>query len=824
MRRLLSACFLALGLFSSTLNGAEPTKADLDFFEKKIRPVLVKHCYSCHSADSKEVKGGLLLDTREGLRRGGESGGHGVVPGVPKESVLLEAIRFESFEMPPNKQLPENVIADFEKWVKMGAPDPREGKSLVQRKIDFEAAKKYWAYQPLTKPTAPKTQNTTWAKTEIDRFLLAKMEAANVQPAGDADPLTLVRRLYFDLIGLPPTPAQVEEYLKNPTPQQLAEIVDRLLSSPQFGERWGRHWLDVVRYGESTGMERNYTFPQAWRYRDYVIESVNKDKPYDRFLTEQIAGDLLPAKSAEERMENLTATGLLAIGPKSLNERNREQFAMDIVDDQIDVTSRAFLGLTVACARCHDHKFDAIPQSEYYAMAGIFRSTETYYGTGGGRGNRQGGSLLGIAGTEVKAVQPAGGGNNKNNQNKKNLANQSKKIEKQLANLKKREKTPAIEKRIAQFEKQLANINKQLKQSKPAKADSDTDAKPAAKSQILVMGVLDADRTADTQLRLRGEPDDRGDTIPRGFLTVGSQFQHAKLKSSGSGRLELAKWMADPKNPMTARVAVNRYWQHLFGRGIVGTVNNFGNNGEKPTHPELLDYLAKDFTENGWSLKQFVRSVVLSRAYQMSCTSHENGLASDPGNELLWRQNQRRLEAEALRDAMLLASGELDLTPATGSIVEKVGNGDIGRGINASEFVTINNKRSVYLPIVRSAVPEALQVFDFPEPSIIAAQRDVTTVPTQALYMLNSPFVLDRSKKLAERVLKAENVNDQDRITQAFQHALSREPSAEELATAESFINESIPLVANKGMEPRLKAWMSFCHVLFASSEFRYLQ
>ncbi|MCA9067440.1 MAG: DUF1549 domain-containing protein, partial [Planctomycetaceae bacterium] len=335
--------------------GAEPTKEQLDFFEKKIRPVLVKHCYECHSADSKEVKGGLLLDTRDGLRRGGESGGHGVVPGEPEESVLLEALRFESFEMPPEKQLPENVIADFEKWIKMGAPDPREGKSLVQKKIDFEAAKGYWAYQPLNKPVPPKTNSANWATTDIDKFLLAKMEAAGIAPVQDADPATLIRRVYFDLVGLPPTPQQVEEYTANPTPKHLGEIMDRLLESPQFGERWGRHWLDVVRFGESTGMERNYTYPHAWRYRDYVIKSFNEDKPFNQFITEQIAGDSLPAKTPEERQEQLTATGFLAIGPKSLNERNREQFAMDVVDDQIDVTSRAFLGLTVACARCHDH-------------------------------------------------------------------------------------------------------------------------------------------------------------------------------------------------------------------------------------------------------------------------------------------------------------------------------------------------------------------------------------------------------------------------------------------------------------------------------------
>ncbi len=407
----------------------------------------------------------------------------------------------------------------------MGAPDPREGKSLVQKKIDFEAAKKYWAYQPLAKPQPPKTKTKNWARSDIDRFLLAKLEGAGIKPVADADPKSVIRRLYFDLIGLPPTPDQVNEYTADPTPANLAQIVDRLLDSPQFGERWGRHWLDVVRYGESTGMERNYTYPQAWRYRDYVIGSINEDKRFDRFLTEQIAGDLLPAKTSKEREENLVATGFLAIGPKSLNERNREQFAMDVVDDQIDATSRAFLGLTVACARCHDHKFDAIPQSEYYAIAGIFRSTDTYYGTGGGNGNRQGGELLALKGNEIQTVKPAGGkGNNK--KKVKNLANQKRKLDKQLANLENREKTPAVEKRIAQLEQQQAKLKRQL--AKARKGEDEEPEEKSAKDQTLIMGVLDSNKPDDTEVRLRGEPDDRGDTVPPGLSHCGQPVRCAE--------------------------------------------------------------------------------------------------------------------------------------------------------------------------------------------------------------------------------------------------------------------------------------------------------
>jgi hypothetical protein len=720
------------------------------------------------------------------------------------------------------------VIADFEKWIKMGAPDPREGKTLIQKKIDFEAAKKYWAYQPITKPAPPQTKSQGWATSDIDKFLLAKMESQGIEPAQDADPKTLIRRVYFDVIGLPPTPEQVEEYVSNPTPAKLAEIVDRLLAMPQFGERWGRHWLDVVRYGESTGMERNYTYPHAWRYRDYVIKAINEDKPFDRFITEQIAGDQLQAKTPEERQELLIATGMLAMGPKSLNERNREQFAMDIVDDQIDVATRAFLGLTVACARCHDHKFDAIPQSEYYALAGIFRSTDTYYGTGGGAGNRQNGQILAFVDGGVKAVSPAGDAYGKKNQ-QNNLAAQAKKLQTQLERQKQLEKTPAVEKRIVKLERQIAQLREQNKALKKKKAKAEpapeSTEQTDVKNQFLLMAVLDNPKPSDTEIRLRGEPDDRGDSVARGFLTVASGFNPPKVEGSQSGRLELAQWIADPKNPLTARVAVNRFWQHLFGKGIVSDVNNFGVNGELPTHPELLDHLAANFMDNGWSLKQFVRQVVLTRAYQMSCHAHEQGLAADPDNNLLWHQNQRRLEAEALRDAMLVASGEIDLTPGVGSVVAQVGDGDIGRNLRAEQFTTDDAKRSVYLPIIRNEIPEALQVFDFPEPSIIAGQRDVTTVPTQALYMLNSPFVLDRSKALAQRVLGEEGLkNDAERVSRAFRHALCREPSPEELASAEKFIAETVALSANQDMDARLKAWMGFTHVLLASSEFRYLQ
>ena len=713
--------------------GASAAAADdpagIEFFEKNIRPVLVSKCYSCHSAKAKKLKGGLMLDSREAIRRGGESG-HAVVPGNLDDSLLIESIRYEGLEMPPKQQLSDAVIAKFEKWVTMGAPDPRGGKTNpAPRVIDFDEARKFWSFQSIRNPQPPKVADGSWATSDIDRFVLARLEAKGLKPVADADPRTLVRRVYFDLIGLPPTPEQLDEYVSDPSPAALAKLVDRLLESPQFGERWGRHWLDIVRYGESTGMERNYSYPHAWRYRDYVIASINADKSFNRFLTEQVAGDLLPATSTSQRHAQVIATGLLAIGTKSLNERNREKFAMDVVDDQIDVTTRAFLGLTGACARCHDHKFDPIPTKEYYALAGIFRSTTTYYGTGSNRGNRQQGQLLALTADGVRPVATSGGGGKNKAANKKAAA-QLQNLRKRLVKLKKQSgddpnaKQAALIKRTEAQMKRLQRIVKQQK----------TDTKPAAsvgKNVGLAMGVADGN-PKDTQIRIRGNADERGETVPRGFLTIATIGDAPTIDAAVSGRLELAKWMTHENNPLTARVAVNRAWQHLFGRGIVRTVNNFGKNGERPTHPELLDHLATQFVQNDWSVKRLIRSIVLSRSYQLGSQANAKAEEVDPENRLLWKANHRRLEAEAIRDAILAASGQLDPAPGDKSVVATIGDGDIGRSIQPARFAVDSVKRSVYLPIVRGAVPEALRVFDFPEPSIISAQRDVTTVPTPA--------------------------------------------------------------------------------------------
>ena len=813
---------LALSLLLLGSVRAADDQAGIQFFETHIRPVLVAKCYECHSSSSKEPKGNLLLDSREGIRMGGESG-KAVVPGDLEDSVLLEAIRWEGLEMPPDEQLPAETIARFEQWIKMGAQDPRDEKSApIRRQINFEKAREFWAFQPIENPQPPATKSK-WARTDVDHFIAEKHESRGLTPTGDASVQTLVRRIYFDLIGLPPTPEQsaaFQQAARSNVASAVETLVDELLASPHFGERWGRHWMDVVRYGESTGMERNATFPYAWRYRDWVIAALNDDKSFDRFVKEQVAGDLMPYDSPEQRKDQVMATAFLAIGPKSLNETDREAFAMDVVDEQIDVTTRAFIGLTASCARCHDHKFDPVPQKEYYALAGIFRSTETYYGTDASNGNRHPSRLLSIAADGTVAQVSTKGTGKGTSQ-----AAVQKKLKAERANLKRfiaqLAKNPDARGVQIQKEKSEATIN-QLSQRVKQQNETVVDAKDGEQT----MAVLDGDSPDDTQLRLRGEPGDRGDTIPRGFLTIGSVGHIPELDRSTSGRLALAEWLTQDDNPLTARVAVNRVWQHLFGRGLVATVDNFGANGDRPTHPELLDWLASDFKASGWSIKHTIRRIVTSRVYQLGSDRNSIAEDSDPDNHLLWRANHRRLEAESIRDAILVVSGTLDPEPAVGSVVQSVGDGIIGRNLNTEGFTSGATKRSVYLPIVRGVVPELLKVFDFPEPSMISGSRDVTTVATQALSMMNSEFVTGQAQTFAQRLLAESELNDEQRVDRAWQIALSRSPSETERNDALVFVNQTTESFADSESATgrREKAWTSLAQSLFAAAEFRYVE
>lgn len=816
---LLFACFGLLPFVNQgVLKAQSPTPQQLAFFEKKIRPVLVEHCYSCHSKNAKNVKGGLILDTREGIRMGGDSG-HAVVPGEIENSLLIEAIRYESMEMPPKQQLPEAVIKDFEKWIRMGAPDPREGPKLIKRTIDFAEAKQHWAFQPIQTPTIPQPQNESWAKHAIDRFVLAKLEDKSLRPAADATRTTLVRRLYFDLVGLPPTAQQLQDFLNDQSSDALERLVDRLLASPQFGERWGRYWLDVVRYAESNGRERNFVYPHAWRYRDYVIDSFNQDKSYADFVREQLAGDLQEDPSDEQ----LIATGFLAIGPKLLNEGNRNKFQMDLVDDQVDVTTRAFMGLTVSCARCHDHKFDPIPTKEYYSLAGIFRSTETMFGTNKQQGNRQASRLISLGTDPTKQKQLQQQHDNKVKQLAESITSTKNRIASLRQGIKTRSRNKDLNAKIKkqrtnEDNRKIANLRSRIKQ-----LQQQHKRMQGVQVGEVAMGVREG-KVADSPIYIRGEVSSPKGVAPRGFLTIlDDDLQQPQLDTNESGRRELVDWILDDKNPLTNRVVVNRIWQHLFGVGLVKTVDNFGATGEPPTHPELLDYLANEFDRQGGRFKPFIRTLVLTRTYGLSSSYDEANYAVDPGNRYYWRHSPRRVDAEALRDAILHASQSLKLDPPLGSPVSTL-QGEYGRQVLVEQLIQDHQHRSVYLPIIRNDVPEPLKLFDFAEPSILVGERAVTTVPTQALYFLNSDFVTKQCDQFAEKLLEESQSDYVAKINHIYHSILARPPSNDEITRAGEFVtmlqNE---LSSDQEKDSRVLAWSGLIQAVFGSAEFRYI-
>jgi hypothetical protein len=816
-----------------------PSAQDLQFFETKIRPVLVRQCYSCHSAEGDKPGGGLLVDSRTGLRRGGDRGA-AIVPGDPDASLLIRAIRYTDtrLKMPPAKdggKLPANVVADFERWVKMGAPDARTEQAAAPRAADTEKAKQHWSFQPPRKTAAPTVKNAQWPKGDIDRFVLSELEAKNLKPVADADPRTLIRRVTFDLTGLPPSPEEVDAFVQacakeassSPTPYE--KLVDRLLASPRFGERWGRHWLDVARYAESSGKEVNIAYPHAWRYRDYVIDAFNADKPFDRFLKEQIAGDLLPYSDETQHARQIIATGYLALGPKSHNTRDPRQFAMDLADEQIDALTQGVMGLTVACARCHDHKFDPVSQKDYYALAGIFLSTETRYGTPRSVQNARATPLINLP--ETAKVTPAPSlplfQLNVLRQRYDATVQERNEI---LAAARQAGRPAMGDPRLVRtiivgstLEKMLERYDENGRQFQ------------------LAMGLQEAYSPRDATVLQRGELDKPTESVPRGFVQVlaGSQPEIRQ----GSGRKELADWLASAGNPLTARVMANRVWLHLFGRGLVTTPDNFGVMGQKPSHPALLDHLALSFVEEGWSVKKLVRKVVLSHAYRLSSSHDAAAYAADPDNVYLWRMSRRPLEAEALRDAMLAAAGRLDLEPPIASPLSNVegpvqqraliaagglgprgpgGGGPRGGGGMAADDPVY---RSVYLPIAREQVPEALATFDFAGPSLVTGSREATTVPSQALYLLNNTNVQRLADAMAFR-LAEQSADPAGRTARAFQLVFSRAPSASETAAAKRFFEQFKAAEASRSRSPEAlerAALAAFCQALFASAEFRYL-
>ena len=963
------------GFLMSEGSGAADSR-HAEFFEKRVRPILVNRCYACHG--EKIQWGGLRVDSAEGLKTGGTRG-PAFLPGKPEASLLVKAVSYKDaqLQMPPAGKLPDEEVAALTEWVRMGAPDPRGTTVGSTPAKDIENGRKHWAYRPPRKPSVPDVSHTLWPRTDIDRFILAKLEDKRLKPVGDAQRGTWLRRLYFDLIGLPPKPDEIQAFVNDARPEARAIQVDKLLATRSFGERWGRHWLDVTRFGESVTL-RGIIFKEAWRYRDYVIKSFHNDFPYDRFIKEQVAGDLLPYHSLEERQRGLIATTFWMLGNTNLEEQDKKQLEMDVVDEQLDTLGKTFLAQTIGCARCHDHKFDPIPTRDYYAMAGILgnvkslehanvskwmerplpldESQEAIYREHEARvaslqsqielARKEAQALAShsvevsgpvkpgiisadaLPGIVVDSSQAKAVGEWKHSQYSSHFVGDgylhdlnAAKGQKTLTFLPDIKHPGSYEVRLAYVPapnrsagvpvtifhadgETLVRVNQQesptidshfvslgryrfegnsfgyvlvsgegtegyvtadavqflpvdvrntpgssdiKQQTNPPtsiKEGNDPASKATTRVKVLeaslkklndegrprpmVMSVQEDIGTGDIPIHFRGSVHTLGEKVPRGFLQIASHGKPPVIPANESGRRELGQWLASPSNPLTARVMANRVWHWLFGSGLVRTVDNFGTTGEDPSHPELLDYLAIRFVEQGWSIKKLIREIVLSRVYQLNSAA-DGGIASsykdrkallasasraaqaDPENRLLWRMNRRRLEAECIRDTILSVSGQLQ--PGTGGPT-------ITPGTTADyAYQHTIKQRSVYLPVLRNALPELFEVFDFPDTSRVTGQRNVTTVAPQSLFLLNHPFLMEQAGHFADQLLAQPGVDDEARITEAHWIALGRGPADGELRIASKYLRQTTSSLA----EERRQAWTQLCHSIFASLDFRYL-
>lgn len=800
---------------SATKTPAAHDAAGIEFFERKIRPILVERCYGCHSAESKKAEGGLLLDSRDGLLKGGDSG-PALIVGDPDKSLLLIAVRHsdKDLKMPPDDKLPVVQLTDLATWVKMGVPDPRKasgsGTAIAPRPklgMSLEDGKKFWSFVPVKDTPPPAVKNSAWPRTSVDAFLLARLEKAGIEPAPDADKRTLLRRVTFDLIGLPPTPAELDAFVADNSPKAFENVVDRLLSSPHYGERWGRHWLDVARYSDTSGNSSDYPVPQAHKYRDWVIEAFNRDLPYDQFLREQLAGDLLPSKDDAERYRRITATGYLAIARRFGGDRMGE-FHLTL-DDTIDNLGRAMLGTSIACARCHDHKFDPFTTSDYYGLYGIFSSTR-YPFPGAEVGRAQADLIPLMPPTEVdKLVKPY-------QEKLAKLDAAAKKLDAALAEAKKAPEASDKEKaaKRAAVEKTTAAIAEAKKER--AKL---VEAAPVVNTAYAVTEA----QPANAKIQLRGDPKRLGDEVPRHFPAVlGNQSLAAKAPTSG--RLELAEWIVDPKNPLTARVMVNRIWQHHFGKGIVETPNDFGKQGRAPSHPELLDHLAAKFVAGGWSIKAMHKLILLSHAWQTASVDTPSGLQADPTNELFWKFERRRLEAEEIRDTLLFVSGDLDETMggAHPFPAAHTWNWSQHKPFTA-DYPT--RQRSIYLMQQRLKKNRYLALFDGADPSSSTGVRLPSTTPLQALFLMNDPLAHASAEKFADRAI-AGGGNEQARLAAAFRLALVRMPTTDEVAECRDFLQqyrERLTALKTPASDIERSSWVAFARAFLSGNELIFI-
>lgn len=748
------------------------TAEQIEFFEAKVRPILIDHCFECHSSTAKKLQGNLRLDSREAVLKGGDSGA-GLVPGDSAKSLIVEAVRWKTLEMPPKGKLKAEQVETLAKWVDSGAAWPPEDATSAAAQAttyDWQQLRsQHWAWQPIRKPPPPDVQGSDWGTNEIDRFVLAGLEASGLEPSPPADPGTLLRRIYFDVIGLPPPPEKIKEFAAAATLDRqgaLNALVDELLASPHYGERWGRHWLDVARYSDGFGgFLDGAALPQAWRYRDWVVESFNQDLPFDQFVRLQVAGDLIDPPQA-------VATGFFALGPTYISDGGdpdaTAQAMSETLDDRVDTLSRGLLGLTVSCARCHDHKFDPIPQLDYYSLAGIFNNTRLH-------------EYPLVPEATVKAF----------NDHQHAIKNLETKIRKpmELATGEKRELTEDEKRQVTADTEEL----ERLKKSAPA--------------QFPVAHTIAESGASDMPLAIRGNLRKPGPIAPRRFLRIFAG-EEGPLFQRGSGRLSLAETLVSVDNPLTARVFVNRVWQQHFGHGLVRTPSNFGKLGEPPTHPQLLDWLAAEFAQGSeWSVKRLHRLILLSSTYQMSSDMNSAAFAVDGDNQKLWRMNPRRLDVEAWRDAFLSVTGELDRT---------IGGPPV-------DPLLLSSRRTLYGAVSRNgdryAADAFLRLFDFPLPRATIEGRKTSVVPQQSLFLMNSPFMAARARALAAR-LQRESNNDAGRIEQAYLLLYGRNPSDEERQLGEEFLLAE----SDSGSNQQLSCWEQYAQVLLSANEFMHIQ
>ncbi|MDX1962140.1 MAG: DUF1553 domain-containing protein [Pirellulales bacterium] len=784
-----------------TTTPAESTAAQLDFFEQHIRPLLVAKCYSCHSATAEELGGELLLDSRGGSRRGGGTG-PAVVPGDLEKSLLITAVRYKDsdLQMPPDGKLSDPEIALLEKWISTGAADPRDADTKHAGKtLDLAAARQFWSLRPITPPPVPAVRQTDWPLTDIDRFVLARQEAQNLAPAADADKRAWLRRVTYDVTGLPPTLEEVAAFIADDSPSAFATVVDRLLASPRYGERWGRHWLDVVRYADTAGDNSDYPIPQMHRYRDWVISALNRDLPYNEFVRDQLAGDLRGGSTEAERQARIIATGYLA---------NARRFGSTVpdypwhltIEDTIDNVSRAFLGTSLGCARCHDHKFDPLTTRDYYGIYGIFQSTR--YPWPGIELEKQQRDFIPLVSPEklpqALANQAA------HEQQLKDLADEIGKLDESIKGAEGEEKS-----RQEQARKVAKERLQQLREAPPAFETA--------------YAVTDAEKRADAAIQLKGNPAQTGDVVPRHFPEV-LGGQKLPPDHPTSGRELLAEWIVAPENPLAARVIVNRVWQHHFGRGIVPTPNDFGKQGQPPTHPELLDHLASQFVADGWSLKALHRRILLSRVYRLSTQRSESSMAADPANIWLSGYPRRRLDAEAIRDTLLAVGGNLDLSPAGPHPFPAMATWGFTQH-HPFKAVYDSQRRSVYLMTQRIQRHPFLAIFDGADPSASTPLRQTSTTPVQALFLLNDPLVHGQSRLTAQRVL-ARASDPAARVGYAYELLYCRIATEEEITAALRFFDHAKELLRQRGVaaeELELAVYSAYLRTLLSTNEFVYL-